>query len=250
MKKAVILYHSEHYIIIDKEFDILINSDRPEDVTVQNQLKHQFPQLANSRLKHDFHFAHRLDFSTSGALCIALTKNAAKEAMASFSSRNTRKYYLALLRGHVKNKDLFTIDVAIGDDSRVDCKHRMCTAEEATCENPRPAVTKLLVLQHGFYDREPVTKVILQPITGRRHQLRLHCRHIGHTIVGDYTYSDRTDTMPHRMFLHSYHLVIPTALETIDVTTDDPFLESQVINKWTVSSTIHHLNDCLYTQFE
>ena len=47
--------------------------------------------------------------------------------------------------------------------------------------------------------------------------------HIGHLIVGDYTYSNRSDVRPYRMMLHSYHLVIPMKREHIDVTARDPF---------------------------
>jgi len=50
----------------------------------------------------------------------------------------------------------------------------------------------------GCYHLLLFTQVILQPVTGRRHQLRIHCHAIGHTIVGDYVYSDGQDTKPHR----------------------------------------------------
>ena len=46
----------------------------------------------------------------------------------------------------------------------------------------------------------------------------------GHTIVGDYTYSNRTDVSPYRMMLHAYRLVIPMKRELIDVTAPDPFV--------------------------
>ncbi len=60
-------------------------------------------------------------------------------------------------------------------------------------------------------------------LPGRTHQLRVHCAHIGHLIVGDYTYSKRQDIKPHRMMLHAYHLNLPSSLESLDITTDDPF---------------------------
>lgn len=51
---------------------------------------------------------------------------------------------------------------------------------------------------------------------------------VGHTIIGDYTYSCRLDTAPYRMMLHSYHLHIPTT-EDLLVTSTDPFIED---SKW------------------
>lgn len=235
----IVLHHSANYLVLDKHHDILINSDpTDQNLTVQKQLKSSFPHLSSSELKHEFRFAHRLDYSTSGALCIALTKCAAREAMKAFASRRTHKYYVALLRGHVSQEKL-DIEIGIGEDTRQECRHRMCTADKTYCTGARSALTKLWVLQLGYYDNEPATKVLLKPVTGRRHQLRVHCHHIGHTVVGDYTYSDKMDTLPHRMFLHSYHLLIPTSLELIDVQTTDPFLETDEKNKWKVLKTIN-----------
>ena len=61
-------------------------------------------------------------------------------------------------------------------------------------------------------------------ISGRSHQLRVHCLSRGHQIIGDYCYSNRTDVKPYRMMLHAYRLVIPMKRETIDVTAPDPFV--------------------------
>jgi hypothetical protein len=62
------------------------------------------------------------------------------------------------------------------------------------------------VLAYGRMAGVDVTKVLFRPITGRRHQLRLHARHIGHPIMGDVTYGS-----PHaipRMMLHAWRLCL------------------------------------------
>lgn len=66
-------------------------------------------------------------------------------------------------------------------------------------------------------------QVLLSPITGRRHQLRVHCAEIGHRVVGDFTYSDRRDVSPFRMFLHAHRLVVPNSVQEVDISTPDPF---------------------------
>ena len=53
----------------------------------------------------------------------------------------------------------------------------------------------------------------MEPLTGRRHQLRVHCHSLGHTVLGDYTYSDRSDTKPDRMYLHAYKIQLPNSIE-------------------------------------
>lgn len=84
----------------------------------------------------------------------------------------------------------------------------MCIDEIIFCEKPRKSCTVLVVLERGFTNGKPATKVLLCPGTGRRHQLRVHCSYIGHTIVGDYTYSERKDIEPYRTFLHSFRYYI------------------------------------------
>ena len=69
------------------------------------------------------------------------------------------------------------------------------------CLSPKIAHTKMLILEKGVLNNENVTKVLLKPITGRRHQLRVHCLAIGHPILGDYTYDN--DKISHRMYLHA-----------------------------------------------
>ena len=56
-------------------------------------------------------------------------------------------------------------------------------------------------------------------------QLRVHCDYIGHTIVGDYTYSNRRDVLAPRMFLHAHRLVFRSKFEHLAITAEDRFTE-------------------------
>nr|CAD7414207.1 unnamed protein product [Timema poppensis] len=219
-------------------------------VSLQLQLRKLYPELVNPGLKHDFYFVHRLDYATSGLICLALNKKACSEATSCFHQRKTKKYYLAVLRGHV-SKELMYMNEAIGEDSREERgSHRMCTPSDLNCTSPRPAQTRMLILQRGLFDNYPATKVILRPITGRRHQLRVHCAHIGHTIVGDYTYSNRKDTLPYRTFLHSYRLVLPNNVELLDFQTLDPFTSSDPRNCWSPVETVNVLDDRVFEKLD
>ncbi|KAG1650393.1 RNA pseudouridylate synthase domain-containing protein 1 [Nymphon striatum] len=239
-----IVYMSSNFVVINKNYDCVINTNVPEKypVTVQTQLKSKFPHLANSELTHEFHFCHRLDFSTSGLLCIALNKKASSLATKAFSQRKVDKYYLALVRGHL-SKNAVIVKTAIGSDNRSGSEHKMCGEDKAYCANPRQAESRIIVLQIGIYDGFPATKIMLKSLTGRRHQLRVHCNYLGHTIVGDYTYSNSKDTLPHRMFLHAYKIVMPTTLECVSVVTEDPFSESRVLNRsWYPVQSVYDLS--------
>ncbi|KAG9263986.1 RNA pseudouridylate synthase domain-containing protein 1 isoform X1 [Astyanax mexicanus] len=224
LDRLCVLYHSENYLVVNKHWDIRIDSKFwAEERTVQKQLKHHFPDLADPATYYGFRFCHQLDFSTSGALCVALNKAAAGRAYHFFKNRLVTKAYLALVRGSVPEEKLM-IDFAIGKNSTEGKTHMMCVEETEGCENPKPSQTELTVLEYGVYDGDPVTKVLLQPRTGRTHQLRVHCSAIGHPIVGDYTYSLGSDNSPYRMMLHAYMLQIPLEHEPLQVTAPDPFL--------------------------
>lgn len=245
-----ILHRSDHYIVLNKRYDILINSDDPDVLTVQTQLRHLFPHLANKQLTHEFRFNHRLDFATSGLLCVSLNKAAAGALTRCFDRRQVDKYYLALVRGHL-SQEVVDISVPIGDDMRPEWyKIKMATAQNPHAGPCKAAHTHLLVLQRGLYNNYPATKVLLKPSTGRRHQLRIHLSHLGHTIVGDYAYSNRRDVWPFRMFLHAHRLVLPSPLDYIDVQTKDPFTPEDSRNKWVPVETLNVLNEETYQRMK
>lgn len=78
--------------------------------------------------------------------------------------------------------------------------------------------TEVEVLHQGMYGGLPVTKVAFKPITGRRHQLRVHSLRLGHPIVGDVTYSSLSAASAARsaprMMLHALSLDIPVPFDS------------------------------------
>ncbi|XP_053622388.1 RNA pseudouridylate synthase domain-containing protein 1-like [Plodia interpunctella] len=229
------LYESENYIIVNKPYDMYINSDdEDEKNTVTHHIAKHDSHLSTS--SQPLHFVQRLDYATSGVLCIAKNKSAAARAGKLFEGRLTKKYYLAVVRGHV-GFELGDITYPVGVDPLTQqSSHRMLAVfnkSDNTCEQSREAHTRLLVLESGYCGSDPVTVVLLKPVTGRRHQLRVHCKAIGHTILGDYTYSDKKDSAPHRMFLHAIRLVLPLHSEPLDIQTSEPFfIDKRFQSQW------------------
>lgn len=99
----------------------------------------------------------------------------------------------------------------------------MCSTKSGEfCSKPRTSNTLVYFCKNGYYKKTiPVAKVILKPITGRRHQLRVHCRDINHPIFGDFTYGNDHDRKVDRMYLHAIRIVVPYQL---DLKTSDPFV--------------------------
>jgi 23S rRNA pseudouridine1911/1915/1917 synthase len=116
---------------------------------------------------------HRLDRATSGLMVIAKTPRALAALSRHFRKRLVEKRYLALVHGTVQ-EDSGSIDGPIGRDP--DRLPRW-----GVMEGGKPAETRFRVLERLGV----VTYLELQPVTGRTNQLRIHCAHIGHPIVGD-----------------------------------------------------------------
>uniref|UniRef100_A0A8C3VI92 RNA pseudouridine synthase domain containing 1 n=1 Tax=Catharus ustulatus TaxID=91951 RepID=A0A8C3VI92_CATUS len=118
-----ILYQSSDFIVVNKHWDVRIDSKMwYETLTLQSQLKHRFPELADPDTYYGFRFCHQLDFSTSGALCVALNKAAAGSAYKCFKERLVTKAYLAL---------------AVRTPSRAS-RSWWCWSTDPTAETPSP----------------------------------------------------------------------------------------------------------------
>ena len=87
------------------------------------------------------------------------------------------------------------------------CRENFKMVVGSECNPGRQSFTDMTVLKHGLVkDGEKVTLVKLRPLTGRRHQLRVHMKQLGHTIVGDQTYGNDTKE---RLMLHAWRLALP-----------------------------------------
>lgn len=136
---------------------------------------------------------HRIDRATSGLLVIAKTQRALSLLSQHFQRRLVEKRYLALTHGRIA-EDALRVSAPIGrDPARRPEWHVM--------EEGKPSETRLRVVERNARQ----TLVELEPVTGRTNQLRIHCAHIGHPIVGDRWHGAANDDAP-RLCLHAARL--------------------------------------------
>ena len=135
---------------------------------------------------------HRLDRDTSGVMIFALTPHAQRHLGLQFEHRQTKKTYVARVRGLVAGPE-GTIDLPLC----VDWPNR--PLQKVDHAEGRPAVTDWRVLRRGTDE----TRMRLMPRTGRSHQLRVHMAALGHPILGDPFYASGADRDFPRMMLHS-----------------------------------------------
>ena len=203
-----------------------------EPVTLMTQLNHNLPHLADPKTAFGFRHVHQLDFATSGVLCVATTKKAAGNASKLFSARLTSKFYLALVDGHTP-WDSTSCSLAVGEDKSDPRGFRMATEDQIDRyvgggPHSGEAYTEFHVIARGTLDGSSgdgrkVTKLLMVPQSGRRHQLRVHMNSLGHPIVGDVAYTG--DGSVPRMMLHAWRLKLPFPRqpEPVCVGTADPF---------------------------
>ena len=116
---------------------------------------------------------HRLDRATSGLIVIAKSPRALTVLSRHFRKRVVEKRYLALVRGNVE-EEAGSISAPIGRDADQRPRWRVM-------ESGKSAETRFKVLER----MGRATLLELEPVTGRTNQLRIHCAHIGHPIIGD-----------------------------------------------------------------
>jgi 23S rRNA pseudouridine1911/1915/1917 synthase len=152
---------------------------------------------------------HRLDRDTSGLLAVAKTQEALSRLSQHFQRRLVEKRYVAVVGGLVADERL-TVAAPIG-------RAEGGRAAWGVTEAGRAAETRLRVLGR----RARRTLVELEPVTGRTNQLRIHCAHAGHPVVGDTLYGGE----PHaRLCLHAARLGFrhPFTNEWVELTSEAP----------------------------
>jgi len=185
-------------------------------------------------------FCHQLDNATSGVLLSAASKKAAAAAARLFRERRARKTYLALVFGH-PTTDTWSVTAPLGRDPHdpKGFKERVVTSVEEgeraaamlegkasnkargkACETRFEVLARGVLTLRGKFLGAPVAKVRVTPVTGRRHQIRVHAAHSGHPIVGDNAYSDDRDSF--RTFLHAHVLEMPFESGTMRFEAPEP----------------------------
>ena len=203
-----IIYEEAEFLLVNKPPEILVHpTHRDKNGTILNALSYYLNKKTleernadeeNSKFKIQNSksaiirpgLIHRLDKKTSGLLLIAKTARAHRILSDHFQRRLVEKKYLALVEGLIE-KDFGEIVAPIGRYEET--KHWNIKKDGKYAETH-------FEVKERFAD---TTLLELQPITGRTNQLRIHCEHVGHPIVGDEKRGGREFS---RLCLHAYKL--------------------------------------------
>lgn len=186
-----IIYKGRDMAVVSKPAGMLSVPGKDDQPSVQETMSQMFPEATGPLI------VHRLDMDTSGLMLIALTEEKYHELQELFLQRRIHKVYHALLEHEMTVGQEGDISLPLRPDyedrprQMVDPKHG------------KPARTHYRVLEN----RDGHALLELQPITGRTHQLRVHCAHpsgLNNPIVGDRLYGKPAT----RLMLHAYNITI------------------------------------------
>lgn len=188
-----ILFEDDQIIVVNKPPGLLAHPSRNEKSgTLTNGLAYHFWRSTGSAIRPGL--VHRLDRNTSGVIVIAKTPRAHRTLSKHFRERWVKKFYLAVVSGLLES-DNGEIDARIGCDKEAWPHWRVM-------DDGKPAHTRYQVRRRF----EAHTLLELEPLTGRTHQLRIHCSLIGHPILGDPIYATVVDPITKKLGL-KYHLL-------------------------------------------
>lgn len=193
-----VIYKDKNLIIINKPAGLSVQGGSGVDVSVDSLLDYlKFENEDRPKL------VHRLDKDTSGILCIARSANAAAEFSKLMKDKKIQKTYHAIVTGQLKN-DEGQIKMPLAKKGFEDGKQRI-----ATDKNGQQALTYYRVID--FANKE-ASLVELNPVTGRKHQLRVHMAAIGNPILGDGKYGGKSSFITgaeNRLHLHAKKILLP-----------------------------------------
>ncbi len=210
MTEIEVVYSDNSLIVVNKPSGLLSVPGRGPDKQdcVISRLLVAFP---NAKV------VHRLDCATSGLMVLAQSLESQRELSRQFHDREVSKEYIACVHGHCLEEGEVNLPLMTDWPNR-----------------PRQMVSEDGKAAQTFYQRValeqvsglPISRVVLTPVTGRTHQLRVHMLSIGHVIMGDKLYAQGVarDAVE-RLHLHATRLSIkqPETQESMEFVSDAPF---------------------------
>lgn len=210
-----LVYCDESLLVVNKPAGLLSvpgrGTDKADSMTTRVQI--EFPDALS---------VHRLDMSTSGLLVFARGKNMHRLISRLFRERKVHKSYIALVAGQMKIT-AGEVNLPLG----ADWPNR--PRQKVDFTSGKPALTRYRVLKNtenlnylSTHQRElgnsAISRVELEPVTGRTHQLRVHMAAMGYPILGDLLYGEAASNAAERLMLHARALNFVHPLSGVPLT--------------------------------
>lgn len=175
-----IVYEDKDVLVLNKQANMVVHPGYGNYTgTLVNALIYHFDSLPDNTLNNRPGLVHRLDKNTTGIMVIAKTEHAMNHLSNQFYERTTERRYNAIVWGDFEDDE----GTVIGNVGR-SLKNRKVMNVFPDGDFGKHAVTHYKVLKRFGY----VTLIECKLETGRTHQIRVHMKHIGHTLFNDFEY--------------------------------------------------------------
>ncbi|KAL7446662.1 hypothetical protein ACHAXM_011315 [Skeletonema potamos] len=193
-----VVYEDEHIVVVSKPSGVLTVPGKEDNPSLNKAV---FERFGSESGRMDKMVVHRLGMDTSGLVVFARTNAALRGMNSLFRTRKVTRKYEALVCGHVA-QDSGSIDLPLMRDYECPPFMRVSTDDHQRAligldaevvgkkmlESPKDSLTTYEVVSRESMDGNDVSRLTLTSISGRTHQLNVHCAAIGHPIVGDTVY--------------------------------------------------------------
>jgi len=193
-----VVFEDEHIVVVNKPCGVLTIPGKEDNPSLNKAV---FERYGSESGRMDKMVVHRLGMDTSGLVVFARTNAALRGMNSLFRTRKVTRKYEALVCGHVA-QDSGSIDLPLMRDYECPPFMRVSTDDHQRAligldaevvgkkmlESPKDSLTTYEVVSREDMDGNDVSRLTLTSISGRTHQLNVHCAAIGHPIVGDTVY--------------------------------------------------------------
>jgi 23S rRNA pseudouridine955/2504/2580 synthase len=189
-----ILFENDDLLVINKPAGMAVHGGTSVTLGLIEALRQCKPQWG------DLELAHRIDRGTTGCLIVSKNSIFLRYIQKQFKVKSVKKHYLALVHGNWP-ESLNVVDASLQKDALGENEQIVRVVESG-----KPALTRFMVRQQF----EGASLVEAMPETGRTHQIRVHCQHSGHGIVGDekYTFKAKNNALENtnKLCLHAWKI--------------------------------------------
>ncbi|BDM65328.1 tRNA pseudouridine(65) synthase TruC [Shewanella sp. NFH-SH190041] len=224
-----VLFEDEHLVAIHKPAGLLVHR-----TYLARKEKYFAMQMTRDLVGCHVFPVHRLDRPTSGVLLFAKSSEVAAKLCQQFAGHSVRKRYLALVRGNMHEAGELDYPLKEELDKVADkyANEDKAAQEAITCYTP--LLNSEIPFSSGRYPTSRFALMQLEPLTGRKHQLRRHMAHLRHPILGDTTHGDgKQNRFFREHFQHNRLWLIAKQLSFVHPVTQQPMtIETELEPEW------------------
>ena len=201
MTNLNVIYEDNHIIVVEKPYNIPVQEDSSNDPDMINIIKNYIKSKYNKPGNVYLGLVHRLDRPVSGIMVFAKTSKAASRLSDSIRKNEFHKEYLAVVHGKVNDKE--KLEDYISKDEKTFSSY---------IDNKNGKLSILEYEKLYYNEKEDISLIKVNLVTGRHHQIRLQMSNINHPLVGDQRYG-KQDKKQIMLYAYKIEFIHPTTKE-------------------------------------